>query len=149
MGAEPWSSQPRQVARVVEACSLPGAWVAEQRDGPIRAALVLGEAMPYVPAATAPEIYVRLLVASRHSSARGIGRRLMAFAEDQARLAEVKRMRVDCYGGGSGALVRFMNPAATSESPPWTLTAGPASFWDATCDDARSAWRPDQASVTA
>ena len=31
----------------------------------------------------------------------------MAFAEDQARLAEVKRMRVDCYGGGSGALVRF------------------------------------------
>ena len=106
-GAEPWSSQPRQVARVVEACSLPGAWVAEQRDGPIRAALVLGEAMPYVPAATAPEIYVRLLVASRHYSARGIGRRLMAFAEDQARLAEVKRMRVDCYGGGSGALVRF------------------------------------------
>ncbi|WP_189534088.1 GNAT family N-acetyltransferase [Paludibacterium paludis] len=106
-GSEPWSTQPRQVARVTEACSLPGAWVAEEQGGPVRAALVLGEAMPYVPAMTEPELYVRLLVASRRSNYRGIGRHLMAFAEDQAKLAGVKRLRVDCYGGGSGALVQF------------------------------------------
>lgn len=106
-GSEPWSAQPRQVERVVEACSLPGAWVAEERGGAVLAALVLGEAMPYVPAVTEPEIYVRLLVASRRPSARGIGRRLMAFADEQAKLAGVKRLRVDCYGGGSGALPRF------------------------------------------
>ncbi|MCP1292783.1 GNAT family N-acetyltransferase [Chromobacterium sp. S0633] len=106
-GSEPWSSQPRQVERVVEACSLPGAWVAEEEGGAVLAVLVLGEAMPYAPAATEPEIYVRLLVASRRSGARGVGRRLMAFADEQARLAGVKRLRVDCYGGGTGALARF------------------------------------------
>lgn len=106
-GTQPWSRQPERVQRVNEACALPGAWVAQARDGSILAALVLGDAMPYVPPATESEIYVRLLVASRRPAARGIGRRLMAFAEDQARTAGVGGLRVDCYGGGSGALVRF------------------------------------------
>ncbi|CAB3891021.1 MULTISPECIES: GNAT family N-acetyltransferase [Achromobacter] len=106
-GSEPWSALPKRIANVTEACALPGAWVAEEPGGGIHGALVLGASMPYVPAATAPEIYVRLLVASRDDRARGLGRRLLAFADEQARAAGVERMRVDCYGGGSGALVRF------------------------------------------
>jgi len=106
-GSEPWSALPLRIARVTESCALPGAWVAEEPGGGIRGALVLGDAMPYVPAATGPEVYVRLLVASRDARARGIGRRLLAFADDQARAAGVDRLRVDCYGGGSAALVRF------------------------------------------
>jgi len=106
-GTQPWSAQPQRVERVMEACALPGAWVAEDSEGSIRAALVLGEAMPYVPPRTEPEIYVRLLVASRHPGARGLGRRMMAFADEQAQNAGVRRLRVDCYGGGSGDLVRF------------------------------------------
>lgn len=106
-GAEPWSGLPRRVAQVTQACAMPGAWVVEEAGGRIRAVLVLGEAMPYVPPATEPEVYVRLLIAARSTAVRGIGRRLMAFAEDRARAAGVERMRVDCYGGGSGALVRF------------------------------------------
>ena len=106
-GTEPWSAQPQRVERVTQACALPGAWVAHTQSGTLGAALVLGEAMPYVPAATEPEVYVRLLVASRRLSARGVGRHLMAFADEQARAAGVGHLRVDCYGGGSGALVRF------------------------------------------
>lgn len=106
-GSEPWSALPRRVQLVEEACALPEAWVAEDADGRLLAALVLGEAQPYVPAATEPEIYVRVLVASRDARARGIGRRLLAFADDRARAAGVQRLRVDCYGGGSGALVQF------------------------------------------
>ena len=63
--------------------------------------------MTYVPPATESEVYVRLLIAARGERARGIGRRLMAFADDRARAAGVQRLRVDCYAGGSGALVRF------------------------------------------
>ncbi|KFG97928.1 acetyltransferase [Burkholderia paludis] len=106
-GREPWSTSPRRIALVTDACALPEAWVAEGRDGRIVGALILGESMPYVPPATEPEIYVRVLVASRDARARGVGRRLLAFADDRARAAGVARLRVDCYGGGTGALVRF------------------------------------------
>lgn len=106
-GTEPWSTQERQIRRVTEACALPGAWIAEHPDAGVIGILVLGEAMGYVPAAVEPELYVRLLLAARDPRARGIGRRLLAFADDEAREAGVDRLRVDCYGGGSGDLVRF------------------------------------------
>lgn len=106
-GTEPWSTSPRRIERITEALSLPDAWVAEHPDAGIVGVLVVGDAMEYAPAATEPEVYVRLLLASRDERARGIGRRLMAFADDRARAAGVARLRVDCYGGGSGDLVRF------------------------------------------
>lgn len=106
-GSEPWSTLPRRVRQVEDACALSEAWVAEDESGRLLAALVLGEAQPYVPAATEPEIYVRVLVASRNARARGIGRRLLAFADDRARASGVQRLRVDCYGGGTGALAQF------------------------------------------
>lgn len=106
-GTEPWSALPRRVEQVTQACALPGAWVVEAPDGLILAALVLGESMPYVPAACEPEVYVRLLIAARDVHARGLGRRLLAFADDQARAAGARRLRVDCYAGGTGELVRF------------------------------------------
>lgn len=106
-GTEPWSSIPRRITQVTDACALPGAWLAETAQGEVRAFLALGEAMPYVPAATEPELYVRVLIASRDARVRGIGRRLMAFADEQARAAGLDYLRVDCYGGGNGELVRF------------------------------------------
>lgn len=106
-GTEPWSAVPRRIAQAEQACAMPGAWVVEDSEGRIHAALVLGEAMPYVPAATEPEVYVRWLIVGRDERARGLGRRLLAFAEDRARAAGVSRLRVDCYAGGTGDLVRF------------------------------------------
>ncbi|NVZ53964.1 GNAT family N-acetyltransferase [Pseudomonas sp. B6002] len=106
-GTEPWSASPRRVEQVMQACAMPDAWVVEAPDGRILAALVLGEPMPYAPPATEPELYVRLLIAARDERARGVGRQLMGFADERARASGVKRLRVDCYGGGSGDLVRF------------------------------------------
>lgn len=106
-GTEPWSASPRRVEQVSQACALPDAWVVEAPGGRVRAVLVLGEPMPYVPAATEPEIYVRLLIAARDERVRGVGRRLLAFADDRARAEGVKRLRVDCYDGPTGDLVRF------------------------------------------
>lgn len=64
--------------------------VAEDERGRLLAALVLGEAQPYVPPATEPEIYVRVF-----------------FADSRARAAGMQRLRVDCHSGGTGELVRF------------------------------------------
>lgn len=106
-GTVPWSKQERRVSTVTDSCEMPEAWVAELRGGDIVGALVLGDAMDYVPPATGPELYVRMLIASRRPDARGAGRSLMGFAEERARLAGVPSLRVDCYAGGSGDLVRF------------------------------------------
>lgn len=124
-GAMPWSSQEQQRDKVIAACSLPGAWVVQAPDATLLAALVLGEAMPYVTPATEPELYVRLLVASRDTAARGVGRRLLAFADDQARLAGVHRLRVDCYGGVSGALIRFYESCGYKRLSPFALEGWP------------------------
>lgn len=106
-GTEPWSASPRRIAQVLEACAMPDAWVVAGPGGHIHGVLVLGEPMAYVPPATEPEVYVRWLIAARDTPVRGIGWRLMAFADERARAAGVRRMRVDCYAGGTGALVRF------------------------------------------
>lgn len=106
-GTEPFSVSPRRVDQVTAWCSGPGSWVAVDRHGTALSALVLGDAHDYVPPPDVPELYVKVLIASRAPGARGAGRRLMAFADEEAARARVDRLRVDCYAGGSGRLVEF------------------------------------------
>ena len=110
-GTEPASGQERWITRVEQWCASSDAWVAEHPAVGVCGALVLGEALEYVPAATEPEVYVRVLIGSRDPRVKGTGRRLLAFAEERAQTAGVGRMRVDCYAGGSGGLVRFYEAA--------------------------------------
>jgi GNAT superfamily N-acetyltransferase len=63
--------------------------------------------LPYVPPAVEPELYVRLLVTDRASAGQGIGAALLDHARDLARAAGVGLLRVDCFAGGDGALVRY------------------------------------------
>lgn len=106
-GGIPFSERPEQVERVQGWCAEPGSWVAVDQDGGVGAALVLGDAHDYVPTTTVPELYVKVLIASRRAHWRGIGRSLLALAEEEARAAAADRLRVDCYAGGTGDLVRF------------------------------------------
>lgn len=69
-GSQAWSSIARRITQVTDACALPGAWVAETGQGEVRAFLALGEAMPYVPAATEPEVYVRRWLPPRQAAKR-------------------------------------------------------------------------------
>jgi GNAT superfamily N-acetyltransferase len=124
-GSEPWSTVPRRITQVSDACRLPGAWVAQNGQGDVRAFLALGESMPYVPAPIGPELYVRVLVASRDMRVRGIGRRLMAFADEQARATGLDHLRVDCYGGGSGDLVRFYESCGYARIAPFNVDGWP------------------------
>ncbi|GAB3584324.1 GNAT family N-acetyltransferase [Leifsonia lichenia] len=106
-GTEPFSTQQKQVDRVTGWVAEPGAWVAEHPDAGVVGALILGEATDYVPAATEQELYVKVLIGSRDPRAKGTGRALLAFADEQAAAAGVRMLRVDCYAGGTGDLVRF------------------------------------------
>ena len=69
-------------------------------------ALTVGQANPYVQPATEPELYVQFLISDRASSGKGISTLLLEQARTLARKAGVSLLRVNCYAGGGGRLVR-------------------------------------------
>jgi GNAT superfamily N-acetyltransferase len=70
-------------------------------------ALTVGQANSYVQPATEPELYIKYLASDRASSGKGIGTLLLQKARSLAGEAGVSLLRVDCYAGGSGGLVRY------------------------------------------
>lgn len=70
-------------------------------------ALTVGQASSYVPPATEPELYIQFLISDRASSGKGIGTLLLEKARALAREAGVSLLRLDCYAGGSGGLIRY------------------------------------------
>ncbi|MFC5826501.1 GNAT family N-acetyltransferase [Nonomuraea insulae] len=105
-GTAPWSADPVRRARISAFCAEAGSWIAEDKDGNVLGALVVGGAHDYVPPMD-DELYIRLLIGARSRQARGVGRRLLMVADQQARRLGRGRLRVDCYAGGSGKLVKF------------------------------------------
>ena len=70
-------------------------------------AVTVGQANPYVQPATEPELYVLFLATDRASSGKKIGTLLLDHARKLAREAGVSLLRLDCYAGGGGGLVRY------------------------------------------
>jgi len=105
-GTEPHSTNPRRIAQITGFADDGGLWLAEA-DGRVVGALAVGAALAYVPAADEPELYVRLLVTDRASAGQGIGGLLLDHARELARAGGVGLLRVDCFAGGDGALIRY------------------------------------------
>jgi ribosomal protein S18 acetylase RimI-like enzyme len=105
-GTEPHSTSPRRVEQVNGFVDARGLWIADS-GGHAVGALAVGEPMPYVPPATEPELYVQLLVTDRASAGQGIGAELLDHARSLARENGVDLLRLDCFAGGDGALVRY------------------------------------------
>lgn len=104
-GSTPFSTVPERVESMRTRAASGGLRVCE-RDGEPIAAMVLGEAMPYVPPTTCPELYVQVLIGSPgRADAHGAGALLLRVAEAEARELGVERLRVDCFAGNGGALV--------------------------------------------
>src|SRR5262245_64161881 len=78
-GTEPHSTNPRRIEQITGFADSGGLWIAEHA-GRVVGALTVGDAMPYVPAATEPEVYVRLLVTDRASAGQRIGAELLDHA---------------------------------------------------------------------
>ncbi|MEV1146093.1 GNAT family N-acetyltransferase [Micromonospora sp. NPDC049799] len=119
-GATPASEDPRRVAQADVWATGGGLWLAVVGDRPV-GALVVGAATDYVPAATEPELYVNLLVTDRAYAGRGVGGRLLTHAADLARARGLPLLRVDCYAGDDGALVRWYERQGFTATEPFTV----------------------------
>jgi GNAT superfamily N-acetyltransferase len=105
-GTAPHSTSPRRVEQISGFAADGGLWVGTANHRVV-GALAVGAALDYVPPAAEPELYVRLLVTDRASAGQNLGGKLLDHARDLAREAGVRQLRVDCFAGGDGALVRY------------------------------------------
>jgi len=105
-GTDPYSTDSRRVAAISSMAAGRELRLAVSGDIVV-GALAVGSAMSYVPPAAEAELYVRLLVTNRACAGRGIGGRLLEHARTIARAGGVDLLRVDCYAGLDGALIRY------------------------------------------
>jgi GNAT superfamily N-acetyltransferase len=81
--------------------------IAEDPDGGVLGTMVItGTRQAYVPAAGEPELYLNLLLVSRRHGGQGIGTALIEHAKQEATARGIGLIRVDCWAGEDGSLVR-------------------------------------------
>ncbi|WP_433388691.1 N-acetyltransferase family protein [Micromonospora sp. KLBMP9576] len=119
-GTAPASTDTRRIAQAEAWTTGGGLWLATLDDRPV-GALVVGAATDYVPPATEPELYVNLLITARDHAGAGIGARLLAHAAELARGRGLDLLRVDCYAGDDGALVRWYERQGFTATDPFTV----------------------------
>ena len=123
-GTEPWSTQPKRVARVRGLLDAGELWIAEVAGVGAGALVVGAHPQKYVPPVDEPERYVHLLITSRAKAGLGIGSTLLAKAREIARADGVPLLRVDCWAGGGGRLVDYyvrngFTPSGTFDVDGW------------------------------
>ena len=123
-GATPFSEVPARVESVRKWAGGGGLLICE-RDGRPAAAMVLGEAQPYVAPVEEPELYVVVLVGSHEPFARGAGAHLLSVAGTKARELGRGLLRVDCFAGNGGALVRFYERCGFTRAETFTVGEWP------------------------
>lgn len=127
-GSSKHADNPARIQRATEFAESGGTWLAVDTTSPsyqstnsseaqgdelsiingvVGAVTVGREPTPYIQPATEPELYVLFLVTDRASSGKKIGTLLLDHARKLAREAGVSLLRLDCYAGGSGGLVRY------------------------------------------
>ncbi|MGW2234163.1 GNAT family N-acetyltransferase [Streptomyces sp. NPDC001759] len=109
-GTKPLSQSPRTVESVVRYMEVGAAYIAEA-DGRPAATLTLTDApgayLSHLPPVGEPERYIHWLASDRRFKGHGVGSALLAHAAEVTRGAGVGLLRVDCYAGGDGRLVRY------------------------------------------
>ena len=106
-GTEPFSGDEKRVARVRGWVDGGGLSIAELDGEPVGAIALTETCPPHVAEVDEPELYVDLLITSRSRPRRGVGRALLDHARAQARARNIDLLRVDCWAGGDGDLVRY------------------------------------------
>ena len=109
-GTKPLSANPGTVESVARYMDEGAAFIAEV-DGVPAATLTLtdspGAYLSRLPPPGEPERYIHWLASDRRFKGHGTGSALLAHAAEVTRRAGVSLLRVDCYAGGDGKLVRY------------------------------------------
>ncbi|MEY9992236.1 GNAT superfamily N-acetyltransferase [Streptomyces sp. V4I8] len=109
-GTKPLSENPKTVESVTRHMDEGSVFIAEA-DGVPAATLTLTDApgayLSHLPPPGEPERYIHWLASDRRFKGHGVGSALLAHAAEETRRAGVSLLRVDCYAGADGKLVRF------------------------------------------
>ncbi|KAK7193382.1 hypothetical protein DPSP01_010955 [Paraphaeosphaeria sporulosa] len=112
-GRERQSDQPRRVEGATKMAKSGGTWVAIEK-GPLEdseqvlGVVTVGDAASYVNPGTEPELYINYLITDpKRGGGRGLGGLLVEKAKALAKEKGVHILRLDCYAGGDGKLVRW------------------------------------------
>jgi GNAT superfamily N-acetyltransferase len=106
-GTVPWSMLAGRIQQVRLMVGNPGIRVAEIDGEPAGVLVVDEETFGHVPAVDERELFVRLLITSRKFAGRGVGSKLISYALEEASRRGISLVRVDCWAGGKGDLVRY------------------------------------------
>jgi GNAT superfamily N-acetyltransferase len=106
-GTTPWTGNAKREALVRTRARGGGMRIMQTDEGEAVGVLVAtGEHAQYVPAPGEPELYINLLLTSRRHRGHGIGAALIEHAKAMASDRGVDLIRVDCWAGEEGNLVR-------------------------------------------
>ncbi|RBQ18805.1 GNAT family N-acetyltransferase [Spongiactinospora rosea] len=123
-GTEPFSRQAARVETVSRWASGGGMRIAVLEGRPA-GCMALGAALGYVPPVAEPELYVQGLVTGRRFAGRGVGAALLEHAVAEAARAGIGLVRVDCYAGDDGRLVRYYEGRGFTRAGAFTVGAWP------------------------
>jgi GNAT superfamily N-acetyltransferase len=128
-GTAPWTGNQTREAAIRDQAH--GGWmrIAEDQDGMVLGVLVITEIpQAYVPPAVERELYINLLLVSRRHSGQGIGAALIERAKQEAAARGIGLIRVDCWAGQDGSLVRIYEKYGFSRVQEFAV-ALPAGQW--------------------
>lgn len=124
-GSRPWSERADTRARVTRLAGSPGLTVAEVGDSLVGALDVSEESPSYAPVTTEPGLYVWILLTSRRFMGQGIGTALLDHARAECLARDLSLLRVDCWAGGQGQLVRYYESAGFTATEPFDRDGWP------------------------
>jgi GNAT superfamily N-acetyltransferase len=108
-GSKPLSENPKTVESVTRYMEVGDTFIAEV-DGVPAGTVSLTDApgayLSHLPAGE-PERYIHWLASDRRFKGLGVGSALLAHAAEETRRAGIGLLRVDCYAGDDGKLVRY------------------------------------------
>lgn len=120
-GTKPLSRHTKTVESVARYMETGSVYIAEA-DGVPAATLTLTDGpSAYLPPVDEPERYIHWLASDRRFKGHGVGSALLAHAAEVTRRAGVSLLRVDCYAGGDGKLVRYYEGNGFSPTDAFTV----------------------------
>lgn len=125
-GTEPWSTDPARVERLRTALQEGESWVAVDDAGTVVGATIVSEKpMPYIEPVAERELYVGLLISDPAHRGANIGGSLLDRAKAIARDRGIDLLRVDCFAGGDGSLVRYYESQGFRRVQPFEVKGWP------------------------
>ncbi|MFD5232354.1 GNAT family N-acetyltransferase [Streptomyces qaidamensis] len=123
-GTKPLSQSPKTVESVGRHMAEGSVYMADV-DGVPAGTLTLsgsaGACLSHLPQPGEPERYIHWLASDRRFKGHGVGGALLAHAAEETRRAGVSLLRVDCYAGDDGKLVRYYESNGFTRTDAFTV----------------------------